>query len=82
MMNSWKTLLKSYQQKMYKNTLGTVNRQIQQAINPMPVTVISLDAERVDNAILPGYLTSKVVLVDAVNGSTDRRKPGKQQLYT
>jgi len=45
-----------------KNTLTTVKCQIQLAENPPPAVVISVEAARVDNAILLDYLTSEVAL--------------------
>jgi len=51
-MNTWNTLLESYLRRVYKNTLATAKRQIQQAENPMPGVVITMDAACVDNAIL------------------------------
>jgi murein L,D-transpeptidase YafK len=62
LMNFWNTLPESYQQRMYNRTLATVKRQIQQVENPMPAVVISMEAMRVDNAILLDYLTSEVAL--------------------
>jgi hypothetical protein len=70
-MNSWNTLLESYQQSMYNNTLATVKRQIKQAANPTPAMVISVCAVCVDNAILLGYLTSEVGLEEQEIRSTD-----------
>jgi hypothetical protein len=52
LMNAWNTLLDRYQQMVYKNNLATVKRQIQQVENTMPAEVISVEADRVDNAIL------------------------------
>ena len=75
LMNTWNTLPQSYQQRVYSNTLATVNSQIQQAENPTPAVVISVEAARVDNAILPDYLTSKVGLEEPENGSTDPNIP-------
>jgi len=49
-MNTWNTLPESYQQRVYNNTLATVKHQIQQAENPTPAVVISMEAARVDNA--------------------------------
>jgi hypothetical protein len=62
LMNTWNTLPESYQQRVYKNTLATVKRQIQQAVTPMPAAVISTEVACVDNAILLDYLTSEVAL--------------------
>jgi hypothetical protein len=56
---------------VYNNTLATVKRQIQQAENPTPAMVISVEAARVDNAILLQYLTSEVALDEPEIGSTD-----------
>jgi hypothetical protein len=72
LMNTWNTLLESYQQRVYKNTPATVKHQIQQAENPTPATVISTDAVSVDNAILLDYLTSEVALEEPEIRSTDR----------
>ena len=71
LMNAWNTLPESYQQRVYKNTLATVKHQIQQAENPTPVVVISVEAACVDNVILLDYLTSEVALEEAEIGSTD-----------
>jgi hypothetical protein len=71
LINTWNTLLESYKQRVYKNTLATVKRQIHQAENPMPATVSSSEAARVDNAILLDYLTSEVALEEPEIGSTD-----------
>ena len=75
LMNTWNTLPESYQQRVYKNTLATVKRQIQQAENPTPATVISMEAARVDNPILLDYLTSEVALEEAEIRSTDPNIP-------
>jgi len=75
LMNTWKTLPESYQHRVYKNTLATVKRQTQQAKNPMPAVVISVEVARVDNVILHDYLTSKVVLGEPEIGSTDQNIP-------
>jgi hypothetical protein len=61
-MNPWNTLPESYQPRVYIFTLATVNHQIQMAGNPMPVVVISVEPEHVDNAILLDYLSTKVAL--------------------
>jgi len=70
-MNTWNTLPESYQQRVYNNTLATVKHEIQQAENPTPAVVISVEAARVDNAILRDYLTSEVALEEPKIGSTD-----------
>jgi len=75
LMNTWNTLLESYQQRVYTNTLATVKRQIQQVENPTPAEVISTEAARVDNAILLDYLTSKVALEEPEIGRTDPNIP-------
>jgi hypothetical protein len=62
LLNTWNTLPESYQQRVYNITLATLTGQIQQADNPMPAVVISLEEARVDNAILLDYLASKVAL--------------------
>jgi len=74
-MNTWNTLPESYQQRVYNNTLATVKHQIQQAENPTPAGVISVEAACVDNAILLDYLTSKVALEEPEIGSTDPNIP-------
>jgi len=74
-MNTWNTLPKSYQQRVYKNTLATVKCQIQQVENPTPAVVISVEAARVDNAILLDYLTSEVALEEPEIESTDPNIP-------
>jgi hypothetical protein len=70
-MNTWNTLLESYQQRVFNNTLATVKRQIQQAENPTPAVVISTGSASVDNAILLDYLPSEVALKEHLIGSTD-----------
>jgi len=69
-MNTWNTLLESYQQRVYNNTLTTVKCQIHQAENPTHAVVISVEAAHVDNAILLDYLASEVALEDPEIGST------------
>jgi hypothetical protein len=73
--NTWNTLPESYQQRGYKNTLATVKGQIQQAENPPPAAVISMEAARVDHAIHIDYLTSEVALEKPEIGSTDPNIP-------
>ena len=75
LMNTWNTLLESYQQRVYNNTLATVKCQIQQVENQTPAMVISVEAAHVDNAILLEYLTSKVALEEPEIGSTDPNIP-------
>jgi len=74
-MNNCNSLPESYQRRVYKYTLATVQRQIQQAENPTPAAVISTEAARVDNAILLDYLTSEVELEEPEIGSTDPNIP-------
>jgi len=62
LMNTWNTLPESYQWRVYNNTLATVKRQIQQAENPTPAVVLSMEAARVDNAIHLDYSASEVAL--------------------
>jgi len=64
--NAWNTLPESYQHRVYKNTLATVKRRIQQAENPIPAEVISMEAALDDNAILLDYLTSEVAFEEPV----------------
>jgi hypothetical protein len=75
LMNTWNTPQESYQQRVNKHTLATVKRQIQQAENPAPAVVISVEAVRVDNAILLDYLTSKVAHEEPEIRSTDLNIP-------
>jgi len=75
LMNTWNTLPESYQQRVYNNTLATVRRQIQQAENPTPAVVISVEAACVDNAILLDYLTAEVGLEEPEIRSTDPNIP-------
>jgi hypothetical protein len=75
MMNTWNTLPESYQQGVYNNTLATVKRQIQQAENPTPAVVISVEPAQVKNAILIHYFASKVALAQPEIGSTDQNIP-------
>jgi hypothetical protein len=74
-MNTSNTLQESSQQRVYKNTLATLKFQIQQAENPTPAVVISLEAAGFDNAILLDYLTSEVALEEPEIGSTDPNIP-------
>jgi hypothetical protein len=74
-MNTWNTLPESYQQRVYNNTLATVQRQIQLGENPTPAVVISVEAARLDNAILLDYLASAVGLEELEIGSTDPTIP-------
>jgi len=75
LMNTWNTVPESYQHRVYNNTLATVKRQIQQAENPTPAVVISMEAARVDNAILLYCLTSEVALEEPEIGSTNPTIP-------
>ena len=70
-MNTWNTLLESYQQRIYKHTHATVKRQIKQSEDPTPAVVIRVDAARVDNVILLNYLTSEVAFEEPEIASTD-----------
>jgi len=70
-MNIWNTLPERYQPRVYNITLATVKRQIHQAENSTPAMVISVEAARVDNAILFDNLTSEVALEEPETGSTD-----------
>jgi len=75
LMNTWNTLPECYQQRVYKHTLATITRQIQQAENPTPAVVISVEAARVDTAIILDYLTSKVALVEPEIARTNTNIP-------
>jgi hypothetical protein len=72
LMNTWNTLLESYQLRVYYNILATVNRQVQQVVNPTPAMVICREAAHIGNADLHHYLTSTVALDKPAIGSTDR----------
>jgi hypothetical protein len=74
-MNTWNTLLESYQQRVFNNTLATGKRHTQQAEYPTPAMVISTEAVCVDNAILLDYLTCEVALEEPEIGSTDPNIP-------
>jgi len=74
-MNTWNRLPESYQQRVYDHPLATVKCEIQQAENPTPAVVISVEAAGVDNAILLDYLTSEVALEEPEIGSTDPNIP-------
>jgi len=74
-LQAWNTLQESYQHRVYKNTLSTVKRQIQQVENLTPAVVIILEAARVDNAIIVDYCTSEVALEEPDIGSTDPNIP-------
>jgi hypothetical protein len=71
LMNTGNTLPESYRQMVYNNTLATVKGQIQQAENPTPAVVVSVQAARVDNAIFLDYLASEVAPEEPEMGSTD-----------
>jgi hypothetical protein len=73
--NTWNALPESYQQRVYNNTLTTVKCQMQQAENPMPAVVNSVDAAPVDNAILLDHLASEVAREEPEIGSTDPNIP-------
>jgi hypothetical protein len=75
LMNTWNTLLGSYQQRVYNNNLATVKHQIQQAENPTPAVVISVEAALVGNAVLLEYLASEVALEEPEIRSTDSNIP-------
>jgi hypothetical protein len=75
LMNTWNTLLVSYQQTVYNNTLHTVKCQIQQAENPTPDIIISMESAIVDNAILIDNLTSEVAVEQFEMGSTEPNIP-------
>jgi hypothetical protein len=74
-MNTCNTIPESYQQRVYNNTLATVKCQIQQAENPTPAVVISVEAARVDNAIILDFLASEVALEEPEIRSTDPNIP-------
>jgi len=74
-MNTWNTLLESFQQRVYNNTLATVKRQIQKAENPTAAEVIITEAARVDNAILLDNLSSEVALEEPEIGGNDPNIP-------
>jgi hypothetical protein len=67
--------LESYQQRVYKYTLATVKRQIQQAENPTLAVVISVEVVPVDNANFLDYLTTEVALEEPQIESTNSNIP-------
>lgn len=71
--NTWTTLPESYQQRIYNHALGPVRREIQQAESPMPAVVFSVEAARVENAILLDCLTSEVALGEPEFRSTEQK---------
>jgi len=75
LMNPWNTLPESYQQSVYNNNLVTVKRQIQQAENPTPAVVISVEGACVDNAIHLDFMASEGALEEPEIGSTDPNIP-------
>jgi hypothetical protein len=62
LMNTWNALPESYQQMVYKNILPEVQCLIQQAENPMPAVVITMEVAGCYRAILLDYLISEVAL--------------------
>jgi hypothetical protein len=75
LMNTWNILPERYQQRVYKITLVKVKCQMQQAENPTPAVVISVDAPRVNNAILLDFLTSEMPLEEPKIGSSNPNIP-------
>jgi len=75
LLNTWKTILESYQQRVNKNTLAAVKRQIQQVEDPLSAMMIDVEAARVENAIFLHYLPSKVALKYLEIGCTDPNIP-------
>ena len=75
LMNTWSTLLQSYQQRVYKSTLLTVKRQMQNAENPTPAGVISFEAACVHYSSFLDYLACEGVLEGPEIGSTDQNIP-------
>jgi len=74
-MITWNTLPESYQQRVYNNTLATVKHQMQQAENPTPAVVISIEAAPLDNAIILDCLAGEVVLEEPEIGCTGPNIP-------
>jgi hypothetical protein len=75
LINTWNPLPEIYQQRVYINTLVTVNRQIHQGENPMPDGVIRVEVVCADNAILHDYMTSEVALWEPEIRRTHRNIP-------
>jgi hypothetical protein len=71
LMNTWNTLPERYQQRVYNNILATVKHQIQQAENPTPALLISMEGARVDNDILLEYVAPEVRCEEPEIGRTD-----------
>ena len=65
LMNTWNTLPESQQQMVNYNALATVKRPIQQSENTIHAVVISMEAARIENAILLHYLASEVALEES-----------------
>jgi hypothetical protein len=75
LMNTWNTLLGSYQQWLYTNTLAAVKCQIQQVEIATPPVAVSVDATCVGNDILVDCLTFKAALEQPEIGSTGSNIP-------
>ena len=75
LMNTWNTLPESYQQRVSNNTLATFKRHIEQAENPTPAVVISVEVARDDNVTLLDSLPSEVALEEPEIRSTDPNIP-------
>jgi len=75
LMITWNTLPLRYQQRVYIDIPATVKPEIQQAENPSPAMVISVEVARADNAHLLHHLTSEVVLGEPYIGCTDPNIP-------
>jgi hypothetical protein len=69
--NTWNTLPESYQQRVDNNTLDIVKHQIQLAEKPMLSVVISVEAARIDNAILHQHVAAEVVLEESDIANAD-----------
>jgi len=73
LLNTWNTILERYQQRVNKNTLATVKRQIQKVEDPLTAMMINVEAARIDNAILRDYMPSKAALEDHGIGRADAK---------
>ena len=71
LINTWNTLLASYQQRVHKYTLATVKCQIEQVENTMSTVLITMEAVHVDNAIPLDHSISEVPVEEPEVGSAD-----------
>jgi hypothetical protein len=75
LLNTVNPLLVSYTQRVYKNSLATVKRQIKEVENPTPAGVNNVEAADLRNANCVGYLTSDVRVDQREISSTEPNSP-------